>query len=89
MQVYISGYTDDELLDMYISDMGLPSSKRDKSSCKGTLKKEFNTSRLTWRVFVKGLQYYQIKQFVVKIEILTVINRIYVAGIPVNLDHRE
>lgn len=52
----------------YISDArnGIPNNKKDQTSMRGNLTKEFTREQMTWKVFCKGLRFLQ----VLKIELV-------------------
>lgn len=46
---------------------GVPDNQKDRTSMRGNLTKEFSRKQMTWKVFVKGLRFLQIKKFQVTI----------------------
>jgi hypothetical protein len=58
------------LLQEYILDPrnGVPNNKKDQTSMRGNLTKEFSRPQMTWKVFCKALRFLQIKkiEFVIK-----------------------
>jgi hypothetical protein len=50
------------LLQDYIQDArhGVPNNKKDQTSMRGNITKEFSRAQMTWKVFCKGLRFLQI-----------------------------
>lgn len=58
------------LMNDFIKDVrnGVPNNKRDQTSIRGNLTKEFARTQMTWKVFCKGLRFLQITNIKITIE---------------------
>jgi hypothetical protein len=84
-----SGLSDNDLLTAYADKVSLGRTKSDYSAIRGGLKKDFGRGQMTWRVFINGLHYLNIMNFIVVVEIRTLRNEIYKVDFKVGLGDSE
>jgi hypothetical protein len=80
-----SGATEDSLMEDYISKNFVGKKKQpDASQLKGSLKKEFKKPNMSWRTFIKRLNYDGIDYFAIKVSGLNYNNMIETVGFGVS-----
>ena len=69
MDLGITATRFDKLLARYISNSLIPVNIKESSSRRGNLKKELMKSSMSWKVFIKGLVFLNVKKFEISIRI--------------------
>lgn len=69
MDLNVTAIRFDRLLERYISNARLPNNIKEASSQRGNLKKELLKSSMSWKVFVKGMVFLNVKRFDISIKL--------------------
>lgn len=69
MDLNVTAIRFDRLLERYINNARLPNNIKEASSQRGNLKKELLKSSMSWKVFVKGMVFLNVRKFDISIKL--------------------
>jgi hypothetical protein len=73
------------MVESYVQKTMINTDDRDLSSIKGSIKKEISRGNMTWRVFIKGLCFLGIEQYVIALEVLRFDRKVFRIGFPISM----
>jgi hypothetical protein len=69
MELNVTPIRFERLLERYITNARLPNNIKEASSQRGNLKKELLKSSMSWKVFVKGMVFLNVRKFDISIKL--------------------
>jgi hypothetical protein len=87
----IGGYQFNMLMAKFLNDPQnkIPENKRDQTSNRGNLNKEFQKGTMTWKVFCKAMRFLQVRGFKLTIEARRANGRVTSHSVEVDLDMQD
>jgi hypothetical protein len=87
----IGGYQFNMLMARYLNDPrnNVPENKRDQTSNRGNLNKEFQKSTMTWKVFCKAMRFLKFTGFKITIEAKHANGRVTAHSVEVDLEMQD
>jgi hypothetical protein len=79
------GVSEQDMVESYVQKTMINTDDRDLSSIKGSIKKEISRGNMTWRVFIKGLCFLGIEQYVIALEVLRFDRKVFRIGFPISM----
>jgi hypothetical protein len=80
-----SGLSEQTMAEIYVKKAMINTDIKDISTVKGGVKKEISRGNMTWRVFIKGLCYLGIEQYVLTVELVRFDRKVFRIGFPVSM----